>query len=146
MATRYDLEQPETRMALIGDFVEGADSGPTLARRYGVTTQSIYQFKTRHAEEIAAALQLVRQALAETWTAVKAERVAALQSDIELIDDWLRRDGLDVAELTSLVRERRAHLRAIAEELGDIPRGRLGGDEDGLVVRYVIDGVDLGAI
>jgi len=172
VAVRYDLEKPATRMALIADLVEGCDVGPALARRYGVTNQAIYLFKRRHADEIDAALAIVRQALAETWTAVKAERVAALQSDIELIDQWLgragldrdelaaleragsdpddanatlERAGLDVQAVATLVRERRAHLRAIAEELGDIPRGRPA-EDDGVQVRYVIEGVDLDAV
>ena len=145
MAVRYDLEQPERRSSLIADLVEGSEQISALARRYGVTTQSVYEFRQRHAGEIAGALELVRRALAETWTAVKAERVAAMTADIDLIEEQLARPDLDHLERAAYIREKRAHLRAIADELGDIPRGRIAGDGDA-VVRFVIEGVDLDAV
>lgn len=144
MGVRYDLEKPEIRAELIADLVTGVEPIAALARRLQVTTSAIYLFRKRHQDEIDAALELVRHALAETWTAVKAERVASMTADVEQLDARIGRE-IDSEALAYLVRTKTAVLRAIADELGDIPRAKVA-EPDGDVLRYEIVGVDLNVV
>lgn len=119
MRNHCALEVDGTREQVIADIVEGGSLG-TIGRRYNVSRQAVHQFRQRHREEIDAALALVRAALADCWVTVKRERIEALADDIAEIDARLAAESVGTDEFTALIRERRAHLRAVADELGDL--------------------------
>ena len=133
MGTHHDLE----RMAeeVIAAIVLGEHGATALARRFGVSAQAVHQFRARHADEIAAALAAAAAELREQWVAVKAERIEAMAANLALIDERLSAVTAAMAAATgeepaappsnedmlALIREHRALLRAVAEELGQIP-------------------------
>lgn len=158
MGTRYDLEHMAHEV--IAAIVAGEQGSTALARRFGVTTQSMFEFKQRHADEIAAALAAAAAELREQWVAVKAERIEAMAANLALIDERLSAVTAAMAAATgeepaappsnedmlALIREHRALLRAVAEELGQIPNKITAQVEGRGVITYRIEGVDLDAI
>jgi len=156
MGTRYDLERLADEV--IAGFVEGRGA-TELARRFGVARQTMYEFRQRHEAEIQAALAQVAAELREQWIVVKAERIEAMAANVALIDERLSavtaamtaatgEEGApppSTEDLLALIREHRALLRAVAEELGQIPN-KVTMQTTGTVINYVIEGVNLDAI
>lgn len=123
----------------------GEHSQRELGERYGVTQQAISSFAQRHAERIADMVGKLDDEFAGLWVAQKSARIATYQQQIEDIADELdggeMRPGVSYAEV---VRTQQAALRAIADELGQIP-ARMQVEHSGqLDVR--LNGVDLGAL
>ena len=131
MAYRYALDRTGTRERLVADLAAGESTTTELATKYGVTRQGLYSFTVRHAAEIETHRTNVAAALVDHWAAIKGLRIEALVEDLERLEGLLT--GLlappdpeappaDLADVVRLVGAKRQHLRAIAEELGQIPR------------------------
>jgi hypothetical protein len=89
------------------------------------TNQAVHLFRARHQADVDAALAIVRTALANVWTTHKPSRIEALTADIHKVDRRIA-EGVSNETFVVLCNLRRNHLRAIAEELGDIPRIMVG--------------------
>jgi hypothetical protein len=158
MGIRYDLEH--VREEVIAAIVAGEQGSTALARRFGVSTQSMWLFKQRHADEITTALAEVAAELREAWVAVKVERIEAMAANLALIDERLSvvtaamtaatgEEGASPPsneDMLALIREHRNLLRAVAEELGQIPNKITAQVEGRQIVTYAIDGVDMSKI
>ena len=147
MAERGALERPSVQVRLIRDLAKGEHRDAELARRYGVTRPSLQAFKTRHADRIAHVRGHLDDVFAGIEFADKAARVAELSQDAAAIADVLAdpataaRAGVGYAEM---VRAKQSALRAIAEELGQLPsrmQVQVAGSLD-----VQVNGVDVGAL
>lgn len=107
-----------------------------LARRYGVSPQAITQFAKRYRWEIDQIRGHVDEALAGLWISSKDNRLAAYQGEYEasLANEFY-------SNHYEHVKTRAAILRAVADELGDIPNKSqltIGG-----TVRHELVGIDV---
>lgn len=97
-------------------IVTGSPTQAELARRFGITRSAVTQWKKRHK----ALIEQTRASIDTEWTAIylseKLSRLWALQQDFELSTEQANSGSPDH------IRVRMALLRAIAEELGDLPR------------------------
>lgn len=147
MAKAGALEVGHVRFRLIRDLARGELNQSELAARYGVSPSAMTQFVKRHAERIAEVATKVDEEFAGIVFAEKAARVAELSATAEQIAEMLAdpdtsaRAGVQYAEM---INAQRASLRAIADELGQIPgklNVQIGGQLD---IR--MNGVDLGEL
>jgi len=129
------------------DLAAGEHNQVELARRYGVTQPAVSAFAKRHAEAIADIVGRLDDEFAGLWAAEKSNRVATLQGQVEQIaetmgdPDAAAKVGVGAAEMH---RVQQQALRAIADELGQIP-ARVQVQHSGqLDVR--LNGVDVGAL
>lgn len=147
MAEKGALERPHVRLKLIRQLATGEHSQVDLAARYGVTQQSISDFAKRHAERIADVASRLDDEFAGLWAADKAARVATYQQQVDDIADLLGnpeqavKAGVGYAET---VRAAQAAMRAIADELGQIPARVQVQHSGSLDVR--LNGVDVGQL
>jgi len=147
MAERAPLERPSVQVRLIRDLAKGEHRDAELARRYGVDRSAVLLFKRRHADRIEHVRNHLDDVFAGIEFASKAARVAELSKDAADIADVLAdpataaRAGVGYAEM---VRAKQSALRAIAEELGQLPsrmQVQVGGSLD-----VNVNGVDVSAL
>src|SRR5687767_2730614 len=74
------------RLQAIREIAEGKETLTVLARRYGVTQQSLSAFKKKHAEEIKRVQDNLHDQFSHLWAADKSKRIAAYQQDIENVE------------------------------------------------------------
>lgn len=116
---------------LAAEQVKRAD----LARKYGVSRSAITQFARRHRGRIEEIRRKLDDEFAATWIASKQRRIEALQADYEA-----SAEGYYTGHYEH-IKARTAILRAVAEELGQIPNKSnvtIGG-----TVRHELVGVDV---
>lgn len=124
MAERAPLERPSVRLRLIRDLAKGEHRDAELARRYSVSRPAILEFKRRHADAIAHQRAHLDDVFASIEFADKGARVAELSNDAADIaailgdPETAAKAGVQYAEM---VRAKQSALRAIAEELGQLP-------------------------
>jgi hypothetical protein len=135
------------RLRLIRDLAKGEHRDAELARRYGVDRSAILLFKRRHSDAIAHQRAHLDDVFASIEFADKGARVAELSQDAATIAEVLAdpetaaRAGVGYAEM---VRAKQSALRAIAEELGQLPsrmQVQVAGSLD-----VQVNGVDVGAL
>lgn len=151
MATRGALERGHVKLKLIRELATGEHTQSDLAARYGVDQSAISLFRSRHAERIADVAARLDDEFAGLWVAEKAARIATYQEQIEHVADLLttppeedeRGAGVNVST-AELMRTQAAALRAIADELGQIPARVQVQHSGSLDVR--LNGVDLEAL
>lgn len=139
--TRYPLSRPGVRSRLIGELAHGEATERQLAADYGVAPSAVSAFKKRHAEAIERRKRDLAGALDDLWISRKHDRVSAYQQDVTLIDQELDVElakprtviadpdsgqvvevgGPDARVLERLTRAKHRALRAVAEELGQLP-------------------------
>lgn len=147
MAKPGALEVPHVRLQLIRELAKGEQSQAKLARRHGVTPGAMTRFVQRHAERIADVASKLDDEFAGLWVAEKANRLAHLQAQVESIADTMgdpeaaAKAGVGAAEM---YRVQQQALRAIADELGQIPAKVQVQHSGQLDVR--LNGVDLEAL
>lgn len=147
MAKPGALERGYVRVKLIRELALGELTQAELARRYDVSAPAMTKFVQRHAERIAEVASKLDDQFAGIAFADKVNRVAELSADVESIAELLADPetaasaGVQYAEM---VNSKRATLRAIADELGQIPARVQVAHSGSLDVR--INGVDLGAL
>lgn len=151
MAYRYALDRSGTiRKRLIADIAAGERSQSEISREYGVSQQAVHAFSIRHAAEIEEMRDQVAAAITDQWVAVKGLRIESMRGDVERIDAILcpldpDAPVPDTDQTARLLMAKRRHLRAIAEELGQIPKHLQITDDRGPAT-YQIVGVDLDRI
>lgn len=147
MAEPGALERGHVRARLIRDLATGEHSQVELAKRYGVTQPAISMFSSRHAEEIADVALRISDEFAALWVASKFNRVAEYQQQFADVaatmadPDTAARAGVNAAEM---YRVQQQALRAVADELGQIP-ARVQVEHSGSL-SVQLNGVDVGQL
>lgn len=127
--------KPWDRRILCRELATGDMTRAQLARKYGINRSGITRFAQRYAAEIAAIKAQLDNEFAGLWIADKAARIAAYQADLEASEEHAT-----YGSHYEQIRTRTAILRAVAEELGQLPpRATL----TVMPVVHVIEGVDL---
>ena len=122
---------------LVRELASGDFQNKELGQKYGVTGQAIGAFARRYAGEIDAVRGQMEGEFSGLWIADKVSRVIAYQRDYELSNQG------EYAGHYEQIKARTAILRAVAEELGDLPpRATV----TVVPVQHVIVGVDLNAL
>lgn len=128
---RAPLMRAWTRLALIKELALGQQTQHSLAEKYGVSDQSISEFKQKHKAAIADVLANADAEFSGILLAQKSNRLSMYQGMIEAAED--NNDHKGAAKM----------LRQMAEELGHLPtRLQVSGQLD-TKTKYVIEGVDL---
>lgn len=147
MASPGALERGDVRVRLIRELALGEQTKAQLARRYGVSRQAVGEFAARHAARIEQVAARLDDEFAGIELANKVARVAVLNdqvlADLELLADpeTAAKAGVQRAEMVRVIQ---SGVRAIADELGQIP-ARVQVEHSGaLDVR--LNGVDLAAL
>jgi hypothetical protein len=149
------LTQPRRKAMLIRKLAAGMSNAAACAQ-FQVTKQAISYFRDVYKTEIADVRKNLADEFAGLWSAEKYGRIAALQEQIERAERQIMaaertltdEDGepVEVTSAREWVAELRALLRAVAEELGQIPN-KSSVDVGGAVqLNYTIEGVDLAAL
>lgn len=112
VARKGHLERGWVKHRLIRDFALGEKSGRELSVQYGVSQTSISAFKKRYSMEIEEVRNNLADQYAGVWVAQKIERVREYQNAAEKMADGSSPRNAEV--LVSI-------LKAVAEELGDLP-------------------------
>lgn len=142
------LERPHVRLQLIRELAKGEATQRELGQRYGVTQPAIANFAKRHAARIDEVRGKLDDEFAGLWIAQKANRIEVLQGQVDDIAEMMSdpekaaRAGVQAAEM---FRTAQSALRAVSEELGQLP-ARTVRHEGGVSVRYEVAGVDLEAL
>lgn len=110
--TRNHLERAPIRGRLIRDLAAAELPQDMLAERYGCSASAISLFKKRHLYEIDRVRENMLDEYADVWVAKKVERLRAYQQKVE---DMLEGRSPRHAEVIATL------LKAVAEELGDLP-------------------------
>jgi hypothetical protein len=121
---------PWTKRALIKDLALGDGKHEELAKKYGVTRESIGRFKKKHAFDIAEAINDAEEEFAGILISQKAVRLGVYQQQLEIALD--NGDGHLIARL----------LRQAAEEMGHLPSRVQVTGSVGFQTSYVITGED----
>jgi predicted transcriptional regulator len=121
---RGALEVPWRRLKVMRDLAQGEMTQGQIAKKYGVTQGAISQFADRNSDQIVEIAADLNNQFAGIAFAEKANRVAELSNDAEKVGELLAdpataaRAGVQYAEMA---RVRQSALRAISEELGQLP-------------------------
>jgi hypothetical protein len=158
--THGRLERGWRKRWLMIELAKGELDVATLAHTLGAAPQSVWDFRKRHEAEIEAMVRDLEREFVALWVADKAHRLAEYQQDIsdanEIIMDAMEpaapreldpldpgaadEDGTPGSNQAPVwVRIKQNALRAVAEELGQIPN-RVRMDLGGSVVTYRIEG------
>lgn len=141
------LERPDRRIKLIRALASEEFPVSQLALQYGVSTSAIYQFRERHADRIADVRRDIANQFAGIALASKVARVETYSQQVlqilQVLEDptQVAKAGLGFAELARVAQQ---GMRAIADELGDIPARVQVQHSGSLEVR--INGVDASEI
>lgn len=127
------LEKPWNRRKLIHELARGDQTVTALAEAYGVTQSAVSQFRDRHITEVLEVRQNLEDEFAGMWIASKRERLAVYQEDAEKLAD---------SEDPELIRIKHNILKAVAEELGQLP-SKMSISVGAKTITYVVDGVDM---
>lgn len=91
-----------------------------LAEEYGVRQSTISMFKTRHAQRITEVRDDLANEFAGLWIAMKANRLAEYQADVEAINAKAQASKTTMAD-SEMIRTKASLLKSVAEELGQLP-------------------------
>lgn len=145
MAQPGDLEKSWVRPHVIRDLAAAKMTKVAIAKKYGVGRQAIHEFERRHVDDIRHVRDNIDDAFAGIVFADKANRVQALTDQarriLEQLDDPDEAARLNVGR-AEMERVAQSGLRAIAEELGQLPsrmQVQVGGQLD-----VQVNGVELG--
>lgn len=133
-----DAVKPWERRQLCRELATGELTRAQLARRYGLARSSITRFAQRHALEIDQIKASLDDEFAGLWIASKGARIAVYQSDLELSEG-----NESFGSHYEQIRTRTQILRAVAEELGQLPPRQTVAV---VPVVHVVEGVDLEAL
>lgn len=111
-ARKGHLERGWVKHRLIRDFALGEKNQKELAEIYGVSATAMTQFKRRHGLEIEEVRNDLADQYAGVWVAKKIERIREYQNAAEKMASGESARSQEV--LVSI-------LKAVAEELGDLP-------------------------
>ncbi len=140
MVTREAAIRGRRRLSILTDLASGDYTNVALAEKYGVSHTTIGNYAEKYRDRIETIRQDVTNELAGLWVAQKKNRLAEYEQQIEDLEEAAK--GLDPTEITPLIRAAQAALRAVAEELGDLPQRIKVESDTRSSVRYSIEGVD----
>jgi len=121
---------------LARDLAAGGQTQVELADKYSVTQQAISDFARRERDMIDAIRDDFANEFAGLWIARKEARLAAYERDVDDVERVEGEDGVT----PELRRVKQAALRAVAEELGQLP-ARLSVQMEG-TIKTIIEGID----
>lgn len=129
---RGHLENFRIKHKLLRDLALGELTGNELAEKYNCSRPAISQFKRRHEIEIDEIRGALADEYAGVWVAKKLDRLKAYQQKVEeMLDGRSPRNAEVMATL----------LKAVAEELGDLP-ARTQVNVSNQSVTYQVVGID----
>jgi hypothetical protein len=137
------LERGHVKVRLIREIAKGEKSNGALGKEFGVSAEAVRLFKHRHAARIEQVAAKLDDDFAALWVADKANRIAEYQQQVDDIADLMAdperaaKAGVQAAEM---MRTAQSALRAVSEELGQLP-ARTVRHEGGVSVRYEVVGV-----
>lgn len=134
------LERGWRKVQLINELAAAELTERQLATKYDVAPSSINEFRQRHREEINRALLNREDEFAALWVANKANRLAEYEEDINAINDALQADSEEDDKLRAA--KHRA-LRAVAEELGQLPNRLNVTADQRVTVEHRVTGLDV---
>lgn len=143
VAHRGKLERGWRKRTLIRELAEGERTMRQLAETHGVAVSSIHEFSTRHAEEITHVRDNLEDEFAGLWVAKKSNRLAEYEADLDMIAEKLAEAEESGMEPKDLVAAKHRALRAVAEELGQLPNRMSVSAEVQTRVTYTVPGVDV---
>lgn len=126
---------------VFSDLMAGK-SQTEIAAKYGTTQAAVSLFKTRNAE-------VLNQALAESAYAVRALDISDKTFRISEYSDLYSKAKAEVdaaeasSDRVSAIREARGSLRAVAEELGALPRPDQNINIKALIAVRQVEGINL---
>lgn len=123
------------KLELMRHLATGEHSQAYLAELYDLTESGVSAFKRRNAQEIQEIVDNIDDRFAGMWIAKKEKRIAEYLSQVELVQDSTDADA-------PMLRVAQAALRAVADELGDIPN-KSTVEVKAETVTYTVEGVDL---
>lgn len=129
---RNHLERAPVKHQLIRDLALGEMSQNELAEKYHCSRPAVSLFKRRHGVEIDRVRESIYDDYAGVWVAKKIDRLRAYQDKAEQMLDG--RSPRDAEVLVTI-------LKAVAEELGDLPARQQVNVTNADVV-YQVVGVD----
>lgn len=122
-------------------LARGDKTQARLAELFGVTEQTISQFKKKNQERINAMREEIDRGLEHQflglWVVDQAKRIAHYESDIELIDSHLA-ESLDDDRAAQLLRIKQNAMKSVAEELGALPTRATVDHSGNVEVKYNI--------
>jgi hypothetical protein len=135
------------KLDVIRDLALDMETQVALAAKYDVTQPAISAFAHDYAEQIASVrLQYTEDASEELvnlkalWVTEKARRIAEYQQTIEDVNTELDRFGSQGLLDARLITKKHEALKAVAEELGDLPvRQQI--QQSGSTIVYTIEGI-----
>jgi len=133
VAKRGHLERGWVKHRLIRDFALGEKTGIQLSEQYGVSRNSITEFKKRHSMEIEEVRNNLADEYAGVWVAQKLDRIREYQVAAEKMASGNSARSQEV--LVNI-------LKAVSEELGQLP-ARTQVNVSNQNVTYEIVGVDV---
>lgn len=107
------------KLALKRELAEGAKTQMALAAEYGVTQQTISAFLAKYADDIKDIRENMENEFAGIALAHKKNRLAHLDSSVELIDTLLELNP-EANDRASLLRAKQSALKDMANELGEL--------------------------
>lgn len=113
-----------------------------LAEEWSVSLERIHEIAEEEAEVIDEFREDIGRWLRgpeELWTTDKNRRIAEYQADVERINGLVETHGWD----RGLQGEKTKLLRSIADELGHLPTRGSMASQEGKVVNYKFDGIDI---
>lgn len=134
------LERGWAKYRLIADLAAMENTQVELAEKYSCVQSTISDFAKRHAAEISAKKQALADDLHGLWVARKADRLAEYQQTIEDIEDFVESTDMSDKDAREAVALKLRALRAVADELGQVPQRPAGGGSQ-TTVTISVDGV-----
>lgn len=122
---------------LLRELAENELSQAKLAEKYGCSQGRVSQLKTEYADEIADMADDLEDLYRGLWIARKEERIAGYIRLAEALEADMEENGLD----SSLCRQYIACLKAVAEEMGQLP-SRVVIRHEGPKADYTVEGVN----
>lgn len=142
MASRGALERGYVRANLIRALAAGEKTQSQLAELYGVTQQSISEFAQRHKLTIEHTRANLDDEYAHLWIAQKGNRIAEYEKHVDTISQILDEGARSSVPTSEMLRTAQAALKAVAEELGQLPNRQQIQHSGSVSVNYVVDGLD----
>lgn len=112
VARKNHLERGWVKHRLIRDFALGEKTGKALSKQYGCSEAAMSHFKKRHELEIEEVRNNLADEYAGVWVAQKLDRIREYQNAAEKMASGETARSQEV--LVNI-------LKAVAEELGDLP-------------------------
>lgn len=131
------LERGWVKHKLMRELATNQKDTRTLGEEYGVSATAISKFRRRHQAEIDEIASDLENQFAALWIAGKAARIAEYQADVDMLSDVIQE-----VPTPDLVKIKHAAMRAVAEELGQLP-SRNNIQVNNAPVTYTVSGADM---